>query len=103
MGQPVARLGDRVVGRCHHGRDDCPHQWSGTIIGGSDNVITEGNPQARLGDKVQHNCPHCGTGTIIEGSGSVLNQQGLAHINDEIITPAGKGRIVGSADSVLAD
>jgi len=105
MGSPAARLGDRVQGICNHGRDDCPHPWTGQIVGGASTVLSEGNATARLGDKTSHTgCPHCSEGTITAGSSTVLAEGGgVAHIGDKVITPGGEGSIVGSSQSVIVD
>jgi len=102
MATPVARIGDSCQGICHHGSDDCPHPWTGTIVGGASKSLAENAPIARIGDKVQTNCPHCATGTITGGSSTVLAEGSpCARIGDSIVTPAGKGTIVGSAQTVL--
>lgn len=102
MSTPVARIGDSVQGICYHGADDCPHPWTGSIVGGSSRSLAEGAPIARLGDKVQTSCPHCGTGTIVGGSSTVIVEGSpAARLGDDIVTPAGRGKIVGSAQSVL--
>ena len=103
MGKPVARIGDSVQGICHHGRDDCPHPWTGNITGGSNSVLTDGKPVARIGDECATSCPHCGKATIVAGSSSVLAQNPVAHIGDRVVSPGGQGTIVSSGDSVLAD
>ena len=101
MGKPAARIGDRVQGICHHGRDDCPHPWSGTIVAGSDTVLTDGKPVARIGDNIATSCPHCGRATIVGGSDSVLAQKPIAHIGDRVVSPGGQGTIVGSGETVI--
>lgn len=70
MGQPVARQGDAIS----HG---------GTIIEGSQNVLTNGKRTARIGDKVL--CALHQLQTIATGSRTVLvNGRGIARKGDAI-------------------
>jgi uncharacterized Zn-binding protein involved in type VI secretion len=104
MGQPIARLGDQVQGICHHGKDDCPHSWTGTIVGGASSSLAEGQPIARIGDDCVTSCPHCGKATIVAGSSTVLAEGGgVAHLGDKVVSPGGQGTIVGSASTVISD
>lgn len=98
----AARLGDLHVGVCDHGDICCPHNVSGPIAEGSNNVMTNGKPQARLGDSVTHNCPHCGTGNISEGSGTVFaNGKPIARVGDKVTYPGGVGTIVEGSPNVV--
>ena len=103
MGQPVARLGDQVQGICHHGAKDCPHPWTGTIVGGAASDLAEGQSLARIGDHCVTSCPHCGKATIVAGSSTVLAEGGgVAHLGDKVVSPGGQGTIIGSASTVIA-
>ena len=71
----VARVNDKV-------NMNCPHGGIGTIVSGSPNVDCEGNPVARIGDKVV--CDSCGqTFTIITGSPTgFANSLAIARVGD---------------------
>lgn len=103
MKKGIARKGDIHEGICDHGLPCCPHAVSGTIIEGSENVLTNGRNTARLNDKVIHNCPHCGTGHISSGSSSVLaNGMPVARVGDKVSYPGGSGIIITGSDNVKA-
>lgn len=103
MGQPVARVGDKIQGICDHGQNCCPHSVVGQITQGAQKTTVEGMAVARINDPVMHNCPHCGTGNIIAGSQTVMAEgQAVAHLNDKVLFPGGQGIIIGSAQKTTA-
>lgn len=67
MAKPAARQGDMHTCPAHEGRR--PHK-GGPIIEGSPDVLIEGKPAARVGDKAQ--CEVGGPDTIVVGSPMVL-------------------------------
>lgn len=102
MGNPAARVGDRITGVCNHSQNCCPHNVTGVISQGANKTLIEGKIIARIGDKVQHNCPHCGTGNIVGGSSSVIGEgKGIARMGDKVVFPAGQGTIVAGANKTI--
>lgn len=93
MSIPAARKGDQ-----HNCPKDkpIPHR-DGTIIGGSPNVIIEGNPAARTGDKIQ--CEDGSTTAISPTAACVLiNGKSAARLNDP---SSHDGKIISSAGCVF--
>ena len=103
MERGVARVGDRTQGTCYHGSHLTPLSTGGTIIEGSDKVITNGKRTARIGDTVLADCGH--TGTIVTGSGKDIADDGakpVARINDSV-SGTYVATIVTCSDDVIAD
>jgi len=99
----VARLGDKHSGICDHGLPCCPHNVIGEISSASKDVISNGQREARLNDKVTHDCPHCGTGYISSASSSVFNNGiGVARLGDSVTYPGGGGTIITASGDVFA-
>lgn len=70
-----ARIGD-LISIC------CPHGGVGVIVAGSDNVIDNDIPTARLGDATICICCGCG-GVIVSGSPDVIvNDKPTARVSD---------------------
>jgi len=67
MSKPAARQGDMHTCPAHEGTK--PHK-GGPILEGSPDVLIEGKPAARVGDKAQ--CEVGGPDTIAEGAPMVL-------------------------------
>ncbi|MDD0808738.1 PAAR domain-containing protein [Curvibacter sp. RS43] len=90
MAQPAARQGDIAK---HKGEAPAP------ILEGSPNVLINGLPAARMGDKSKHRkTPEA----IIEGSGSVkINGQAAARVDDKVA--CGQVIISGSGNVFIGD
>jgi len=99
MGVPIARLSDKVVGRCCCHSDPTCRDRVGYIINGSANVLTNGLSTARLTDKVVTTCGH--VGMIINGSSKTLtNGLSTARLGDKIATGCFTGIIISSSSNV---
>jgi uncharacterized Zn-binding protein involved in type VI secretion len=80
-----------------HGCPACPHPVIGPIISGSPNVLANGKPAARMGDRGVHSAC-CGPNTfeIVGGDPDVLiNGRAAARIGSETKHCGGRGHIVG--------
>lgn len=109
MGQPAARMGDKVVATDIHiiliptpggpVPTPLPHPFMGTIMGGvSTNVMIGGQPAATLGSTANNLPPHIpqggpfqipptNQGTIIKGSATVMiNKKPAARVGDTVMT-----------------
>lgn len=75
----TARLDDRTIGDCSiHGPN-----IGGTIITGSENVLTNNRPTARLSDSVQADCGHVAVITSASET-ELTNNRGTARLNDTV-------------------
>jgi len=98
MGTPVARLGDKGVGRCCCHHDPKCRDRVGTIIGGSVNVLTNGLSTARMTDYLIASCGH--VGMIIGGSTKTLtNGLSTARLGDSF-SGCFTGTIIGGSANV---
>ena len=96
-----ARFTDSHVGVCNHGLRCCPHNVTGTIVGGSSDTFINGLAVARLLDPVAHDCPHCGIGYVSSASSTVLiNGLGAAREGDTVTYPGGGGVITSGSPNV---
>jgi uncharacterized Zn-binding protein involved in type VI secretion len=97
-----ARAGDQAVGTCVNGGS--PFIWTGTVSGGSSDVLVNGVSDARLGDQVVTNCPACTRCTIVGGSVTVLsNGIGTSRFGETVTGPSGaNGTIITGSGDVLA-
>ena len=94
MAKPAARQGDMHTCPAHEERR--PHK-GGPIIEGSPDVLIEGMPAARVGDKAQ--CEVGGPDTIVEGAAMVLiNGKPAAILGSKT---AHGGEVVEGAGTVL--
>lgn len=123
MGQPAAKMGDKVVGTDTHiilipappgppVPTPLPHPFAGTITSGcSTNVLIQGQPAATVGSIAMNTPPHIpqggpfqipptNQGTIIKGSTTVfINNKPAARMGDTANTcndpaPAPVGQVV---------
>ena len=68
-----AHVGSHMKGNCSHGCIGCPHYVEGVIDQGSQTVLIDGKPAARVGDGGHHvGCCGPGSFTIVEGNSQVL-------------------------------
>lgn len=104
---PQARVGDSSqVPADAHGCPACPHTAIGPAIQGSANVLTNGLPSVRIGDKGIH-AACCGPNmwNAKTGSGSVLINGRRAHrLSDLVMHCGGIGTTVqGSPNVIVGD
>lgn len=99
--QPVARVGDTVVGTCT--AHDSPRQFTATLLVGSGTVKADGRATCRVGDTGSTDCGH--TVQIVAGSGvAKANGLGLARLGDPVIVvEGGDGIIVAGSSNVKSN
>jgi uncharacterized Zn-binding protein involved in type VI secretion len=99
-----ARLGDKSqVPVDAHGCPACPHSCSGPAIVGSPDVLVNGKPAIRVGDKGVH-MACCGPNmwTAQVGSGTVFINNKQAHrLNDMDQHCGGVGRMIEASTNVI--
>lgn len=105
---PAARVGDLVHGTAHqHGPLWAPRPVQGPIVTGSQNVLVNGKPAARVDDSGTHAvCDGPNTFRIVAGSKSVLiNGKPAARVGDATLhCGIAPGAIVhGSPDVLIGD
>ena len=96
MTRPAARLNDKTLGNCEvHGPN-----IKGRIITASSNIIVNGRPLARHGDKVKADCGHIAE--IITEIGRVNPNQdiGTARLNDRVGKSPYKAVIITASPNV---
>jgi uncharacterized Zn-binding protein involved in type VI secretion len=99
-----ARLGDKSnVPVDVHGCPACPHNCTGPAILGSPDVMVNGKPAIRVGDKGIHMaCCATNTWTATVGSGTVMINNKQAHrLNDMDTHCGGVGRMVDASTNVI--
>ena len=89
-----ARVGDSVLGLPHgHGCPACPHPVSGSIISGSPNVLIDGRPAVRVGDRGVA-CCCCGPNTFVIKTGDLnvlIDGKPAARLQDQTQHCGGAG------------
>ncbi len=103
MGE-AARTGDRA--HCDadaHGCPACPHAVEGEARAGSPNVVINGAPALRVGDKGSHEgCCGDGVWRIVGGApGVVINGRRAARSGDPVSHCGGSGVVVGGSGNVV--
>lgn len=97
MIMPVARVGDRTQGICSvegHGAQ------GGTIISGSENIICNNRPVARVGDMVVADCGDIAS--IISGSPSRIgNNKAIARVTSQVAGGTYTGIIISGSNDYL--
>ncbi len=101
MARPVARLGDRTIGKCSHSDHNHPKTVGGKIITASGDTLANNRGVARLNDKVLTDCGH--VSRIITGSTDTLtNNRSTARINDKVGNGPYRAKIItGSTDTFV--
>ena len=98
------RLGDKsFVAADAHGCPACPHPATGPAIQGSPDVLVNGRPALRVGDKGLH-AACCGSNmwTAAAGSGTVLINNKAAHRQgDSDQHCGGSGKLIEGSPDVL--
>jgi uncharacterized Zn-binding protein involved in type VI secretion len=101
---PQARLGDKSqVPADAHGCPACPHPCIGPAIQGSPDVVVNGRPAIRVGDKGVH-AACCGPNmwTAAQGSGTVMiNNQQAHRLGDQDAHCGGSGKMIEGSDNVI--
>ena len=101
---PQARLGDKSqVPADAHGCPACPHPCIGPAVQGSPDVMVNGRPAIRVGDKGVH-AACCGPNmwTAAQGSGTVMINNMQAHrMGDQDSHCGGNGKMVEGSDNVI--
>ena len=99
-----ARLGDKSEVKADgHGCPACPHGATGPAIQGSADVMVNGRPAVRVGDKGIH-AACCGPNmwTAQAGSGTVFINGAKAHRKDDADTHCGgNGKMIEGSDDVI--
>ena len=105
---PAARLGDKSLAPVDaHGCPACPHPAAvGPLIQGSNDVLINGMPAGRIGDKGIH-AICCGSNMFeaTKGSGTVLiNGKGAHRMGDDDKHCGGPGMMIeGSPNVIIGD
>lgn len=104
---PQARVGDASqVPADAHGCPGCPHMAVGPAISGSSNVLTNGRPSVRVGDKGIH-AACCGPNMWAAKTGSrsvLINGRNSHRLSDMVKHCGGTGwTIQGSANVIVGD
>lgn len=104
---PQARVGDNAfIPADAHGCPACPHPAAGPAVQGSRNVLTNGLPSVRVGDKGIH-AACCGANlwNAKLGSATVLINGRRAHRAGDLTTHCGGSgiTIVGSPNVIVGD
>ncbi len=93
--QPVARLGDAVIGVCRSAAHDNPRNWTGVFETATAGYTADGIPVVRVGDTGSTSCGH--TFVAIEGS-SVLTGAGgipVVRVGDAVeVIAGGDGTVI---------
>jgi len=98
----VTRNGDISVGICACCCAGCPHIWTSTHFGGSNDVLANGRGVMRLGDLGACTCPHCPISHAAVASPNVLvNGRGAHRLGDLHIVPCGTGNVVSASPNVI--
>lgn len=92
--KPASRVTDKATGYCTSHR----RTVEGTITTGQDNVITEGQKQAIVGDTVTFECDH--TGLIVTGTTIVKVNNKPAAIIGSLVEGDVNGSIITGATKV---
>jgi uncharacterized Zn-binding protein involved in type VI secretion len=103
--QPVAKVGDRTIGTCYHPSHLAPITVGGTIITGCQNIVTNNELTARIGDLVLTDCGHLGE--IVTGSEKVIqcsDKKPVARLGDKVDNRAPyKAEIITASSNVYAE
>lgn len=103
-GAGLGRLGDRsLVEADYHGCSACAHRAVGPAISGSGDVLINGRPALRVGDRGVHSaCCGANTWEATSGSASVLINQRAAHRRGDTDRHCGGlGYLLEGSDDVL--
>jgi uncharacterized Zn-binding protein involved in type VI secretion len=95
MSHQRAKVGDKMTGIWY---GDRPRRTSGSITSGSPNVIVNGKPSARIGDKGRH---RYGSFTITTGRPDIIiNGKKVAYKGSKTNNRGGSGIIVTGSPNV---
>ena len=101
---PQARLGDKSqIPADAHGCPACPHPAIGPAVQGSPDVMVNGRPAVRVGDKGVH-AACCGPNmwTAAQGSSTVMINNMQAHrLGDKDTHCGGSGQMVEGSNNVM--
>lgn len=101
---PQARLGDKSnIPMDSHGCPACPHPAVGPAVQGSANVMVNGRPAVRVGDKGVH-AACCGPNmwTAAAGSSTVMINNMQAHrLGDKDSHCGGNGQMIEGSNNVM--
>ena len=102
---PQARLGDKSnIPMDSHGCPACPHPAVGPAVQGSPNVMVNGRPAVRVGDKGVH-AACCGPTmwTAAAGSSTVMINNMQAHrLGDKDTHCGGNGQMIEGSNNVMS-
>ena len=102
---PQARLGDKSnIPMDSHGCPACPHPAVGPAVQGSPNVMVNGRPAVRVGDKGVH-AACCGPNmwTAAAGSSTVMINNMQAHrLGDKDTHCGGNGQMIEGSNNVMS-
>ena len=100
---PACRIGDKAhCPRDSHGNTCCAHSVIGPAVSGSPDIIINGRPALRVGDRGRHSsCCGPNTWQAAAGSASVLcNGLPLARLGDATRHCGGTGKMVEASPDV---
>ncbi len=98
------RVGDRALGIDKHRCNACPHVVSGPATQGSGNVIVNGKPAVRKGDKGKH-AACCGSNTWNAQAGTpavIINGMKAFRVGDMTDHCGGKGVQITASGNVIS-
>ena len=103
MVAPVSRVGDMYMGITHHGSPDCPHFVLGRFIVGAANVLGNGQPVVRIGDKGQNTSnPHQPIDTVLTGGVHQAGGKNMHRQGDKVDLGGGIGTTIVGSPNILS-
>jgi len=84
MSRPTARLNDKTFGTCFHPVHVPPLVTGGRIITASSDIVVNGRPLARHGDKVRADCGHISEIITDTGRNKPNADKGTARLFDKV-------------------